>query len=137
MGEMKVWFDGKTQWSYNQANNEVSVTEPTEKELSETNPLAILSGFKSKCTIKFSGKTKSAQNNCIEMTPKVANKTIAKIEVQVNKTNGNLASIKTITGAGSSSLLTLNNFQKGLKVTDNIFTFNSSKYKGVTVNDLR
>jgi outer membrane lipoprotein-sorting protein len=137
MDAMKVWFDGKTQWAYNQQNNEVSITEPTEKELSETNPMAILSGYKAKCLIKFSSKIKSAQNHCIEMTPKVKNKDVAKIEVQVNKTNGNLVSIKLINHNGSTSLLTASNFQKELKVSDNFFVFNQTKYKGIAVNDLR
>jgi len=48
MDEMQAWFDGKTQWAYMAQNNEVSITEPTEKELAETNPMAILSGYKTK-----------------------------------------------------------------------------------------
>ncbi len=135
--DMKVWFDGKTQWAYNEQNKEVSVTEPTEKELSETNPMAILSNYKAKCTVKFSAKIKSEQNHCIEMTPKVKNKDIAKIEVQVNKTNGNLSSIKLFNTNGSTSVLTVSNFQKGLKIADSFFVFNQSRYKGVAVNDLR
>ncbi len=136
MEAMKSWFDGKTQWSYVPQNNEVSVTEPTEKELSETNPMAILSGFKSKCIIRFSSKIKSEQNYCIEMTPKIKND-ISNIEVQVNKSTGNLFSIKLKNKNGSTSLLTLSNFQKGINVTDNIFIFNTAKYKGATINDLR
>lgn len=137
MDAMKSWFDGKTQWSYVQQNNEVSITEPSEKELAETNPMAILSGFKSKCLIKFSTKIKSEQNYCIEMIPKIINKDISKIEVQVNKSNGNLFSIRLTNKNGSTSFLTLSNFQKGLNVSDNIFVFNAARYKGVTVNDLR
>ena len=137
MEPMKAWFDGKTQWAYVIQNNEVSITEPTEKELSETNPMAILSGFRAKCSIKFSTKVKSNQNYCIEMIPKISNKDISKIEVQVNKSNGNLFSIKVINKNGDESVLTLSNFQKGLSVSDNLFVFNSSKYKGITINDLR
>ena len=137
MDAMKAWFDGKTQWALVPQNNEVSITEPTVKELSETNPMAILSGFKSKCLIRFSSKVKSVQNYCIEMIPKVKNNDILKIEVQINKTNGNLFSIRLNNKNGSSSLLTLSNFQKGINVPDNIFVFNSTKNKGVTVNDLR
>ena len=136
MDAMKSWFDGKTQWSYVPQNNEVSITEPTEKELSETNPMAILSSFKSKCIIRFSTKVKSEQNYCIEMTPKIKND-ISNIEVQVNKSTGNLFSIRLTNKNGNTSLLTLSNFQKGINVTDNIFIFNASKYKGITVNDLR
>jgi len=136
MDQMKVWFDGKTQWSYIPQNKEVSITEPTEKELSETNPMAILSGYKTKCTIRFS-KTKSTQNYCIEMIPKATKTDITKIEVQVNKTNLNLFSIKLTNKNGNTTLLTLSNFQKGIKATDNFFVFNSSRFKGVVENDLR
>ena len=137
MDAMKVFFDGKTQWAYVPQNNEVSITEPSESELAETNPMAILSGFKSKSNIQFSKKVKSAQYHCLEMLPKVKNKDITKIEVQVNKSNGNLFSIKLINKNGSASVLTLSNFQKGLKVNDATFGFDKAKYKNVVENDLR
>ena len=136
MDEMNVWFDGKTQWSYLIENKEVSITEPTEKELAETNPMAILSNYKNKCIIRF-GKTKSTQNHIIEMIPKVKNKDFSKVEVLINKTTGNLVSIKVKTEKGSSTVLTLTNYQKGIKIADNSFTFDKSKFKGVSVNDLR
>ena len=137
MDAMKAWFDGKTQWAYVPHTNEVSITEPTIKELSETNPMAILSGFKTKCLIRFSPNVKSAQYYCIEMIPKVKNNEILKIDVQINKTNGALYSIKVVNKNGGSTLLTLSNFQKRVTAPDNIFVFNQAKYKGVTVNDLR
>jgi len=137
MDEMKAYFDGKTQWAYVPQNNEVSITEPTDQELSETNPMAILSGYKSKCNIRFSTKIKSTQNYCIEMLPKIKNQSVSKIEVQVNKNNHNLFSIKLTNKNGSTSLLSLSNFQKGVKVSDTIFAFNKNRYKGVVVNDLR
>lgn len=136
MDEMNAWFDGKTQWAYMAQNNEVSITEPTEKELAETNPMAILSGYKTKTVIRFS-KTKSTQNYVVEMIPKVKNNDFTKIEVQVNKTTGNLVSIKLSAKNGSATLLTLTNYQKGIKVADDVFVFNKARFKGVTVNDLR
>ena len=137
MDEMKVWFDGKTQWSYLHQNNEVSITEPSEKELSETNPMAILSEFKTKCLIRFSTKTKSSQNYCIDMIPKLKNKDIVKIEVEVNKNNGSLFLICINNKNGSISKLFLTNFQKNINIADNNFVFNSTKYKGISINDLR
>jgi outer membrane lipoprotein-sorting protein len=137
MPVMKAYYDGKTQWSYFTHNNEVSITEPSEKELSETNPMAILSGYKSKCNFSFSDKSKSTQNHCIEMVPKLKKNDIVKIEVQINKTTDNLVSIKLTNKNGGSSLLTLTNYQKDLKTPDNTFVFNSAKYKKVVINDLR
>ncbi|MDO9154455.1 MAG: outer membrane lipoprotein carrier protein LolA [Paludibacter sp.] len=136
MDEIKTWFDGKTQWSYLTENNEVSITEPTEKELGETNPMAILAAYKTKCLIRFS-KLKSTQNHIVEMIPKVKNDDFTKVEVQINKTSGNLFSIKVLQKNGTTTLLTLSNYQKGIKVTDDIFVFYKTKFKGVMVNDLR
>ena len=70
MNVLKAYFDGKTQWSYYIRNNEVTITEPTEKELSETNPLAILSAYRTKCKISFAKNPKSSQNHCVELVPK-------------------------------------------------------------------
>ena len=134
--DMKVYFDGKTQWAYIPQNNEVSITEPTEKELSETNPMAILSSFKSKSLIRFSTKSKSNLNYFIEMTPKAKQQGIEKIELIVVKSSEIIQSIKIINSNGSISTLTLTNFQKTV-VNNNNFTFNQSKYKGIVINDLR
>lgn len=136
MEDMKVWFDGKTQWSYVLQNNEVSITEPTDKELSETNPMAILSGYQSKSVIRFS-KSKSDQFHWIEMIPKAKNPEIAKIEVQINKATQNPHSIKLTNKNGSATLLTLSNFKKGVNVPESTFVYNPAKFRGATENDLR
>ncbi len=136
MNDMKVWYNGKTQWAYVTQSKEVSITEPSETDLSDTNPMAILSGYKNKSVIKFS-KTKSTQNYCIELIPKIKNSDIAKIEVQINKTNQNLYSIKLTDKKGSTTLLTLSNYQKGINTPDNYFIFNQANYKDAVINDLR
>ena len=136
MDETKAWFDGKTQWAYMEQNNEVSITEPTDTELAQVNPMAILSGYKLKSNIRF-GKSKSAQNYFVEMTPKQKNNDFTKIEVVVGKNTGNLVSIKMNLKNGSTMFLTLSNYQKGIKVTNDTFVFNKNKFKGVTINDLR
>ncbi|MBP1676251.1 MAG: outer rane lipoprotein carrier protein LolA [Bacteroidetes bacterium] len=132
----KAWFDGKTQWTYVADSKEVSVTEPTESELADTNPLAILSKFRAKSFIRFS-KTKSVANHIIELNPKSKKEEFSQVQVQINKATGNLVSIKLTDKKGSTTLLTLSNYQKGVKVPDNTFVFNKANYKGVTINDLR
>ena len=136
MIDMKAWYNGKTQWAYIPQNNEVSITEPTEQELSEINPIAILSGFKSKNYIRIR-KNKLVENNIIEMIPKTKTSEITKIELQINKNPQNLVSIKLFAKNGNITLLSLHNFQKNVKVSDNYFVFNPAKYDGVIENDLR
>ena len=71
------------------------------------------------------------------MIPKSKKNEIVKIEVQINKTTDQLVSIKLNNKNGGSSLLSLTNFQKDQKITDNTFVFNPAKYKKVVINDLR
>ena len=46
--QMKSWFDGKTQWTYSAEMGEVNITEPTDDELAQVNPFAILNTFRTK-----------------------------------------------------------------------------------------
>ena len=133
---VKVWYDGKTQWGLNSEAKEVSITEPTDQELIETNPLTILAAYKSKCNTKFS-KTKSTRYDIVELIPKVKNNDFTLIEVRIDKATKNPYSVAVTEKNGTVSLLTLTNYQKGVKVNDSDFVFDKAKFKGVTMNDLR
>ena len=132
----KVWFDGKTQWTYVNESKEVSISEPDKSELIQTNPIALLSDFKSKSRVQFS-KQKSSLNYIVELIPKVKNKDFNKVEVQTNKTNGNLESVTIHNNDKSQIKLSISNIQKGIKFNETSFAFDRSSYKGVTINDLR
>ncbi len=133
---IKVWFDGKTQWGLNTQSNEVSISEPTEQELTETNPLTVIAAYKTKCNIRLS-KIKSNKFDIIELIPKVKNNDFTKIEVRIERSTGNPNSISIFEKSGNTSVLVLSNFKKGVTVTDSYFVFDKSKFKGITVNDLR
>jgi len=135
--EMNVYFDGKTQSAYMSLLNEVSITNPTEKELAETNPLAVLSAYKNKSVIKFAKKSPSKTVHTIELTPKDKNSAIKKILVNVNKSNNYPLFIQLTDKKGAISTLTLSQFKTGLKITDTSFVFNPKKYKDIEINDLR
>lgn len=136
MDEVLVWFNGKTQWVLMKESNEVSITEPSEEELASTNPVSILSAFKKVSKVTFS-KLKSDKNYIIMMTPKSKDATFTKVEVQLVKATGNLAAIFMQQKNGTTNQLALHNYQKKVPVTPSTFAFDKSKFKGVTVNDLR
>ncbi len=136
MDELMVWFDGKTQWAYLKESNEVNVTEPTEEELAEINPIAILSGLKSISTMQFS-KTKHQTNHIIELIPKNKNAAFTKSEVHINKTTGDLSTVSIKYKNGTANELVLKNYQKNIAVKQNTFVFDKVKFSGAAVNDLR
>lgn len=133
--EATVYFDGKTQWSYREDLNEVTITNPTEKELAETNPMAILSTYKAKSVIKM--VKISTTLYVIQLIPKDAKSDVKKIIVNVNKTNNYPLSLQLTDKKGTTSTLTLSQFKANVKIAESAFVFNKNKYKNVEINDLR
>ena len=43
---MKTWFDGTTQWTYLEVNEEVNVSTPTAAELQQINPYALMESYR-------------------------------------------------------------------------------------------
>lgn len=79
--EMTTWFDGKTQWSYSPAAEEVSVSEPTASELEQINPFAIIDGLQK----QFKGRRLTAPKGLdrLELTPK-NNSDYSKVVLTIN-----------------------------------------------------
>ena len=135
--EMQVYYDGKTQWSYMPGINEVSITAPTEKELAQTNPLALLQAYSSKSIIRYF-KNNSAKNAySVELIPKDKSSDIGRIQVVIDKKTYYPQTIQLADKKGMISTLALTKFQKGVKTDEKTFTFNSSVYKDIEINDLR
>lgn len=137
MNEMEVYFNGKTQWAYSPRSNEVTISEPTDTELAETNPIAILYSFRATSDVRFSSQKTSNNNYYIELIPKDKKSEISKIVVEINKSTRNLVSVTQSARDGNSMSLKLSNFEKKVSISDASFTFNTSKYKNIFVNDLR
>ena len=67
--EAKCWYDGKTQWSWSPATEEVNITNPTADELQMTNPMAAVSHLKADFNMKRA-KAKTPKTYVIKLTPK-------------------------------------------------------------------
>lgn len=135
--EMQVYFDGKTQWAFMPDINEVFITSPTEKELAETNPLALLQAYSTKSTAQYIKNNAVKDAYTIELTPRDKTSDIKKIQVVVNKKSYFPQTIQLADKKGMISTLALTKFQKGVKTDEKTFTFNSSVYKDIEINDLR
>lgn len=133
-GGSVAWFDGKTMWHYVKDNDEVNVTNPSEKELTKMNPYAFLNIYKKgyKCKVikttdkeyyvTLSGKKGSAYKN---------------IEVHINKTSYQPTYVKMET-AKRTTVVKVNSYVKNQKFPATDFTFSKKgEYKTVEIVDLR
>lgn len=136
MDDVKVWYNGTTQWALFEQNKEVTITEPTANELAETNPMAVLAGFTAKSKVNFN-KQQNAGNHVIELTPVKTNDQFVKVTVQFVKTTNQLYSIYVLNRDGSRNELTLKNYRSNVAVTPATFRFDEAKFPGLVINDLR
>lgn len=136
MEEVKVWYDGTTQWAYFAQNNEVTITKPTHEELAETNPMAVLSGYTAKSKISFS-KVKRAGFQNIDLTANNKNDAFTKVNVQFIKNGQQLHALQVFNKDGSRNELTLSNYKANVTVQASTFTFDKNRHPGVLINDLR
>ena len=133
MYEMKVWFDGKTMWSYSPQINEVSITEPDKKQLETINPLLFIKTINNPLTKTYVRE----RNRVIVFTPTTDIADFKRVELVIEKSTNDLTQIDIYGENNSRTIFDLSNYKIEDNIADSYFTFDKSKYKGVYVIDLR
>ncbi len=137
--DMTTWFDGTTQWSYVERNEEVNVSTPTGEELQFTNPALLLRMYKKGFTPKYIGESTASSGKSaydIELTPKKKGD-ILKVELQIEKSSNFPAKIKVEAKNDISSTIHISNLKTGVNQPDDFFVFKESDYPDAEVIDLR
>lgn len=139
MNEQEIISDNKTSWTYAKDVNEVTISNVDQSNNAMT-PAKIFTNFYDKDFLyRLAGETtekgKVLQN--IEMTPADKSKPFFKILVDVDKKTQTLARMKVFEKNGNRYTYEISSFTPNGKVTDDMFTFDTKKYPGVEVVDLR
>lgn len=127
-----MWFDGKTQWTYLNSNNEVSVTTPTESQLQSINPYNFINLYKS--GYKSSMTTNASAYN-VHLTAENATRKIQELFITIDKKSHTPTEVKLRQGAKWTTF-TIRDFKK-VSLSDAEFTFNSKDFPTAEVIDLR
>ena len=127
-----IWFNGKTQWTYLKANNEVNVSTPNASKQAIMNPYAFINMYKHgyKLSMKTIGNTH--QVHLISTSSKAS---IKEMTISLNKVSSVISSAK-ILHNGNWLTINISNF-KSKKVSDATFIFNSKDFPSAEVIDLR
>lgn len=137
--DMITWFDGKTQWSYVERNDEVNVSIPSGEELQATNPALLLRSYKKGFTARYKSESTAPNGKAaydIELTPKKKSD-ILRVELQIEKYSGLPASITVFAKNGVSHTIRIGQIKTGVNQPDSFFVFNEQEYPDAEVVDLR
>ena len=129
--QAKMWYDGKTQWTYMTSTEEVNVSTPTEAQQHTMNPYRFINLYNMGYAM-----TKKEVKNGFEVYLKATNpkRTITEMYITVNNqfvpTN-----VKMKTAKGWTNI-NISNFRKA-SLPDKAFRFNAKDYPKAEVIDLR
>nr|WKN39961.1 outer membrane lipoprotein carrier protein LolA [Tunicatimonas sp. TK19036] len=138
MGGQEIINDGQTVWTYLEEVNEVNIDDydPEEGDISPTQIYnAYKRGFKYTYLEDETIDGKSYQ--VVDLVPENADNQFFKIRLHISKDDKTLKKWKIFDKNGTSYTYEIDNFNPQASVTDELFTFDTSKYQDVEVVDLR
>ena len=136
----QTWFDGKTQWTYVEENDEVTATLPTTEELRGINPYAFLSLYREGFTARM-GKAASFRGQSADevlLTSDKSDTDLAQITLYLDAhTHFPLFVRLEYRGGHERSEITVTSCKSGQSYSDKEFVFNPSLYPSAELIDLR
>lgn len=127
-----IWYNGKTQWTYLKANEEVNVSTPNEAKQMSMNPYRFINMYQSGYNLSMTDKDK---NYWVHLTAQNKQRSVQEVYILINKKNYHPSTIKMRHG-NNWSTITVKNFKTG-KLSNSLFTFNAKDYPHAEVVDLR
>ncbi len=131
-----IWFNGDVSWSYLPAEKEVTINKADKKDNSFQNrPSLIFSMYKSgyKCRII----EQNTDSYIIDLYPEDIKNDIVRVRISIGKQVMNLKSLEYKKKDGIMVTLYVLDYDLKQKISNDTFTYQSAKYKGVEVIDLR
>ena len=130
--QAKVWFDGKTQWTYLKNNDEVNVSNPTEAQLQAINPYNFIHLYKRGYTYTMNT---AGNDYVIHLMASSADRKIKELFISVNKKNYQPKQVKMLQGKKWTTF-DINSIKKE-SIPDSQFRFNAKDFPKADVIDLR
>ena len=135
--EMKMWYNGKTQWSLIPESGEVNVSTPTEREMTSMNPYSFLNLYKKGYKMKArQTQLRGKDVYEIHLTARSSNSNAQEIYVDVAKSDYSLLCIR-VRQDNTWNRISIHSIQGNKHFKDADFEFPKSEYPNVEIIDLR
>jgi len=128
--EAKVWFDGKTQWTYVKQNDEVNVNTPTAADLQAINPYNFIYMYKQGYTATM---MKNGHNFVV--TLKAKGKSIQEMVITISQKSYVPSQIRMLQNKQWTTIH-VNGFKQA-NLAESTFRFNPKQYPNAEIIDLR
>ncbi len=136
MSGIDTYFDGKTQWVYMAADNEVTITEPLLDEIKDLSPIAMIEFYAATHRIVKDTEHRSNDNLYVNLFPNDLEAEHFKISMIVGKDN--LPRKITIHQKNGDNIeFNWDTINKVAEVDNKAFTFNPKEFRNVYINDMR
>lgn len=135
--EMSVWYDGRTQWSLLTAQNEVTVTEPTDQELSQVNPFVIINNFSKNFTSKFIASAAKGTKRILLTPRKGSTQAIKSATITISDATQLPTEIVVVDSDGHTFTITITSLKIGKALPESNFRFPKNSYPKTEIIDLR
>jgi outer membrane lipoprotein-sorting protein len=138
--EQAIYFDGKTQWVYQKAIEEVSILEPQPQDIQSMNPISIFDMYKKDCDYQYKGEKTDGQKRKVQeisLFPKDNKEDIKQVDIQINPMDTMPVFFHIIYKNNSEFRIHISKYQTKLSLPDSQFVFDRKKYPKAEINDLR
>jgi outer membrane lipoprotein-sorting protein len=136
----KVYFDGKTMWSYMEDMKEVNISIPdTTKEDFMENPAKIFSFYNRDYKYHLVGEVKMDTSWMyeIDLFPNNLDQPYSRFKLFIHKDTEDLYKVTAVGKDGINYTANLKNAKYNEPLSDDYFTFHPEKHKGIEINDMR
>lgn len=135
---LRVWFDGRTQWTALASTKEVSISEPTSEELLSGNPFAIITGYAGRFNCRMlKAQGAGATVRDVELTPRTPGGDIRKATISIDTRTLWPVRAVIVMSSGATVSASISDCRTGGKPAASAFTFNHSVLPGYELVDLR
>lgn len=130
--------DGKVQWTYLKNDQEVQISN-VDNSGDAINPAKIFTIYEKGFKYTYTGESKVGAKvyQMIDLSPTDTKKTVFKVRLSIDKASKQIANVVIFEKNGNTYTYNVKTFSPNVKVPETTFAFDTKKYPGVEVIDLR
>ncbi len=130
--------DGKVQWTYLKNDKEVQISN-VDNSGDAINPAKIFTIYEKGFKYLYTGEKKVGAKTyqMIDLSPTDIKKSIFKVRLSIDKVSKQIANVVIFEKNGNTYTYNVKTFSPNIKVPETTFAFDTKKYPGVEVVDLR